>query len=260
MRYASAVRETWRHTDLSNAAADPVALIRYATLAASSHNTQPWRFELQSNRIVVRPDLSRSCPQVDPHVAEGNKAQFGDPRWASGMRKWIRFNGATAVRRGDGLYGASLGIPAVPQWLGNAMMRFAVSAQRQSQKDARQIRSAAAIVVVFSEADDKRHWVEAGRSFERLALQATALDLQTAFINQPVEVAPLRTQFAAFLGLGARRPDLIVRVGRGPAGPRSLRRPVQDVLVGDYGPLVGAEKAGEAARSSTNAADVAGPP
>ena len=85
--------------------------------------------------------------------------------------------------------------------------------------------------MIFSEADDKRHWIEAGRCYERLALQATALDLRTAFINQPVEVGALRSQFATFLGIGHRRPDLIVRIGRGPEMPRSLRRPVEQVLI-----------------------------
>ena len=62
------------------------------------------------------------------------------------------------------------------------------------------------------------------------ALQATALGLKHAFINQPVEVARLRPQLAALLGLGDRRPDLIVRFGYGPMLPRSLRRPVEAVL------------------------------
>jgi hypothetical protein len=56
------------------------------------------------------------------------------------------------------------------------------------------------------------------------------MELRTAFINQPVEVPALRSQFATFLGIGNRRPDLVVRIGRGPEMPRSLRRPVEQVL------------------------------
>lgn len=82
----------------------------------------------------------------------------------------------------------------------------------------------------ISDVDDRPHWIEAGRCYERLALQAAALGLRTAFINQPVEVPALRRQFAAFLGIGNRRPDLVVRFGRGPEMPRSLRRPVEQVL------------------------------
>jgi len=87
------------------------------------------------------------------------------------------------------------------------------------------------VAVVHSESDDIPHWIEAGRCYERLALNATALDLRSAFINQPVEVPALRAQFAAFLGIGHRRPDFIVRIGHGPEMPRSRRRPVQSVLV-----------------------------
>lgn len=313
---------------------DYVSLVQLATLAASSHNTQPWRFELRPQQIAILPDFSRRCPEVDPddhhlfaslgcaaenlllaaraaglaghpsydaaraclaieleaatpergrrfqaialrqcsrarydgstlttaelraleaagsgpgvgvllmadepskqqvadYVAAGNRAQFGDPRWAREMRKWIRFNAREAATTRDGLYGPVLGIPRVPRRLGELLMPLATSAERQSRKDVGDIRSSGAVAVLFSDADDPAHWIEAGRCVERLALEATALGLQTAFINQPVEVAALRQQFAAFLGIGSRRPDLVLRIGRGPAMPRSLRRPVEQVL------------------------------
>lgn len=41
-------------------------LVRLACLAANSHNTQPWLFHLEPGCIVVSPDFSRRCEQVDP--------------------------------------------------------------------------------------------------------------------------------------------------------------------------------------------------
>lgn len=41
-------------------------IIRYATLAANSHNTQPWRFRVEESAIDILPDLSRTTPAVDP--------------------------------------------------------------------------------------------------------------------------------------------------------------------------------------------------
>jgi len=41
-------------------------LVRYATLAANSHNTQPWRFRVGTGSIDILPDLSRATPAVDP--------------------------------------------------------------------------------------------------------------------------------------------------------------------------------------------------
>lgn len=40
--------------------------IRYATLAANSHNTQPWRFEMIEKGVQIWPDFSRRTPVVDP--------------------------------------------------------------------------------------------------------------------------------------------------------------------------------------------------
>lgn len=311
-----------------------LALVRFATMAASSHNTQPWKFRLQPGRIDVLPDFSRRLPVVDPddhhlfaslgcavenllqaaaadglcgdyrfdaaaslgrialtpaapvrsalfdaiphrqcsrsdydgsalspaelrqledaaqgdgvsvrllaepaqkervieYVAEGNRAQLGDPAWVDELKAWIRFSEAEARRSGDGLHGPAMGNPSVPRWLGSLFMRLTLSAARQSAKDARQIRGSSAVAVFHSGTDDPRHWAEAGRSYQRFALLATALGLRTAFINQPVEVPALRTQFATMLGLGGRRPDLVVRVGRGPAMPASMRRPLEQVL------------------------------
>ena len=48
------------------AGSDMRELIRYATLAANSHNTQPWRFSLGANAISILPDLTRRTLAVDP--------------------------------------------------------------------------------------------------------------------------------------------------------------------------------------------------
>lgn len=66
---------------------------------------------------------------------------------------------------------------------------------------------------------DKANWVEVGRSYQRFALQASALGIRNAMLNQPVEVVNLRPELAGLLGIGAERPDLVVRFGRGPKLP-----------------------------------------
>ena len=78
--------------------------------------------------------------------------------------------------------------------------------------------------------EDREHWTLVGRACQRFALQATALGLKTAFVNQPVEVAEVRPELAALVGMGGRRPDIVIRFGRGPEMPFSARRPVESVL------------------------------
>ncbi len=45
-------------------------LLRYAVLAPSSHNTQPWKCEIDGNEIVLRADRSRAMPALDPQGRE----------------------------------------------------------------------------------------------------------------------------------------------------------------------------------------------
>jgi hypothetical protein len=310
-------------------------LVRLATLAPSSHNTQCWNFAVKGQGITILPDFTRRCPAVDPDdhhvfvslgcaaenlahaalahglhavvrfdaargaivvgltptpaiesplfqaiavrqctrgdydgkplstdalrlleragsadgvhlllltdspaiervlpfVVHGNTAQLADPAFMKELAHWIRFNGADAVRSRDGLYTASSGNPAIPAWLGHLAFSWLLTAKGENDKIARQMRNAAGIAVFVGAVADPAHWVEVGRAYERFALQATALGVRTAFLNQPVEVTAVRSPFAAMLGLGGQRPDLVVRFGRGPVLPASLRRPVAAVIV-----------------------------
>ena len=169
--------------------------------------------------------------QVLDHVVQANTAQMADPAFVAELKSWIRFNGAAAVRTGDGLYSAASGNPSIPAWIGDLAFGWFFTPHGENDKYARQIRSSAGIAVFIGQTADKAHWVDVGRCYERFALQATALGIRNAFLNQPVEVISVQPQFAAAVGLAGQRPDLVLRFGRGPTLPRSLRRPVQAVLV-----------------------------
>ncbi len=311
-------------------------LVHYATLAASSHNTQCWKFQLEDRAISILPDLSRRCPVVDPddhhlyvslgcaaenliqaakaqglsgqftfdpsrngavrialepapaiitpqfeaiphrqctraeydgkplsheeiklieiagtgdgvrvmmlteraemetvldYVLLGNTAQINNNAFMRELKSWIRFNDREATRTGDGLSGLTTGNPSIPRWLGNLLFKLLIRVKPENDKNTRYIRSSAGIAVFVSDVDDKAHWVEAGRCYERFALQATALGIRNAFVNQPVEEASLRPHFARALGLESGRPDLVVRFGRGAEMPRSLRRSLDAVII-----------------------------
>lgn len=312
-------------------------LIRHATLAASSHNTQPWKFRIQQDSITILPDFSRRCPAVDPddshlfkslgcaaenvvhaaaaqgfsaevrydpgqdgvivllrrdpsaratdlfaaiterqcvkaaydgtaldaselalleeagqgrdvrvilltsaahksavidYVTRANVAQLTDRAFRDELVSWIRFNPAEALRTRDGLSGRTSGQPALPSWLARRVIRVALTPRGQAKSDATNIRSSAGVAVFVSRLNDKAAWVESGRAYQRFALQATALNVRTAFINQPIEVRSLRPQFESWLKLDGEHALLMVRFGHGPTVPFSLRRPIADVILG----------------------------
>ena len=172
----------------------------------------------------------RQIEQVLEFVVAGNTAQLNDKAFVAELEAWIRFSASEAMRTGDGLYAGASGNPSVPQWLGRLALPWVLTPKSENERYVRQMRNASGIAVFVSAANDKPHWVATGRCYERFALQATALGIRNAMLNQPVEVGSVRPQFSAMLGLGDLRPDLVVRFGRGPTLPYSMRRPVQAVL------------------------------
>ena len=171
---------------------------------------------------------------AEEYVVQGNLAQYADRAFRDELIAWLRFNKKEALSALDGLYSGCSGNPQVPRWLGG-MFVAGTDPQQQAEVDARKLRTSPAAVVVATEADDRDAWVRAGQVYERLALQMTALGIKSAFLNQPIETAALRAQFQSALGLGARLPQLLpqllLRFGYAAALPRSLRRPVDDVLL-----------------------------
>ncbi|MCX5477878.1 nitroreductase family protein [Kaistia geumhonensis] len=104
-------------------------LVRLASLAPNSHNTQPWRFEISEGRIAIRPDFARRTPAVDPDdhhlfVSLGAAAEtLSIAAAATGLPGTLRFE------ESDGaiLFDFAAGLPVASQ-LFNAI------AQRQSTR------------------------------------------------------------------------------------------------------------------------------
>lgn len=164
------------------------------------------------------------------YVTEGNQHQSANQAFLDELIAWLRFNQREAVSALDGLYTRASGNAEVPRWLGQ-MFVASNPPQQQSDRDAKNLRSSAGAVVVASATEDKAAWVRTGQVYERLALTMTTLNVKSAFLNQPIEVADVRPQFQAALSLGASVPQLLLRYGYAAAMPRSLRRPVAQVVV-----------------------------
>lgn len=170
--------------------------------------------------ITDRPQIDR----VRDLVVSGNSNQMADPAFMCELRSWLRFNPRQAAETGDGLYSVASGNPAMPRWIGRRALDWFVTAKSENDKYAAQLRSSSGIAVFVAAKEDREHWVLVGHACQRFALQATALGLKHAFVNQPVEVPSLRPDLAALVGLPGRRPDTVMRFGYGPDLPFSSRR------------------------------------
>ncbi|MET8272584.1 nitroreductase [Streptomyces sp. NPDC005096] len=72
-------------------------------------------------------------------------------------------------------------------------------------------------------------WLRAGQALERVLLTATLHDVSTSFATQPLEWPDLRWILRDPV-FGTGHAQMIIRMGYGPAGPRTPRRPWEQVL------------------------------
>lgn len=117
--YEEAQRRTWRTADFAPAdhAALMLELVRCATLAPSSHNTQCWKFRIGARSVTLLPDMARRCAAVDPddhhlfvslgcatenmiHAARAH-GPMADARFDASGRGWHR--GVVRPDEGDGV-------------------------------------------------------------------------------------------------------------------------------------------------------------
>ena len=190
--------------------------------------------ERAADRTGVRLLLLTERARIDgviEYVTQANSAQMHDPAFVAELKQWIRFDDSQAVLTGDGLAARSSGHPTLPSWLGGPLFSLFFREKSENDRYAKQLRSSAAVAVFAGARGDSANWFEVGRAYEHFALAATALGVRTAFVNQPIEVTAVRSPFAAWLGIGLQRPDLLVRLGHGPLLPYSVRRPVAAVIV-----------------------------
>jgi hypothetical protein len=170
--------------------------------------------------VTERPQMER----LRDLILAGNTAQIGDPAFVAELTHWLRFSPNVALRTGDGLFSAASGNPALPEWMGPWLFDRVFTVKAEADRYARQIATSAGIAVFVGAEANPEHWVKVGRACQRFALQATALGLKCSFLNQPVEVPGLRADLGSLVWLPGRRPDIVMRFGRGAALPFSARR------------------------------------
>lgn len=313
--------------------------IRYATLAPSGHNTQPWLFSIDDNSILVYPDYTRRLEVVDPDdhalfiglgcalenliiaanhmghgvsveyfppnekteciratitedkvavdpdlfsaiprrqstrskydgrpippehmeelrrvsaqdrvslmlftdpeeidpiiafVKEANVRQFSNKAFVNELIEWIRFSRKDALARRDGLNSGSMGLPFIPTWFGTFILSTLATPNGEAKKSERLIRGSSGLALFVAKFNDKPSWIDVGRSFQRFALKATALNIKHAHMNMPCEEVEIRSKLQQHLGLKTEHPMLLLRIGYSNPRPRSYRRPVEDVLI-----------------------------
>jgi hypothetical protein len=94
------------------------------------------------------------------------------------------------------------------------------------------LRSSSHLILFVCKRNDKRHWVETGRIFQRTVLTATSLGIAHAHLNMACEVETVRKKLSHQMELDAEeQPMLLIRTGYATEVARSPRRSPEEVLM-----------------------------
>ncbi|AXL86993.1 nitroreductase [Streptomyces sp. CB09001] len=85
------------------------------------------------------------------------------------------------------------------------------------------------LALLGTRSDGPRDWLMAGQALERVLLESTLAGLSTSLTSHPLEDRELRL-LARDPGSGVGHVQMVLRLGYGPKGPATPRRPVPDVL------------------------------
>lgn len=146
--------------------------------------------------------------------------------------KWIRFNRRTAKKTGDGLYSGTFGSPSVPKWLGKLILKLTLDPKREARKNVNLMKNSSGILIFIAKENNKEAWVNLGRSYQRVTLTATSLNIKHSHINPACQVIEARRELAEVLQLNPEeQPHLIIRIGYSAKRPYSFRRPIKEMLI-----------------------------
>ncbi|MCF8233864.1 MAG: hypothetical protein K9G67_02365 [Bacteroidales bacterium] len=316
---------------------EKLRMIRYAVKSPSGHNTQPWKFVMEENSIIIQPDFSRALPVVDPddhalfislgcalenlliaaaemsykagisfghkedwmdirveleksdavekdplfgyiekrqvtrskyrteklpqndldelvktsdtkdvvirpfvtdedirsllpYIVEGSDNQFKNKAFVNELVSWIRFSEKEVLKKGDGIWGASMGFPSVPRWLGKFIMKKIVSAKSEAKRWRKTIPLSAGLMMFSVKENKPEHWVRLGQAFQCFGLKSTQMGLKHAHVNMPLEEVGVRQKLMEGLNLQNETPLLLIRFGYADALPYSYRRKLNDLV------------------------------
>lgn len=164
---------------------------------------------------------------IADYVAQANRVQISDKKFRDELSSW---SSSTPRGRRDGMPGYATGAAFVLTYAGQFLFRTFRFADWQARRDRNLVIDAPALLLLGTDEDSPRQWLDTGQALEAIALRGCLEGIWVAFLNQPIEVSALREYLRKEFDIKGY-PQLLIRMGYGPCGGHTPRRPLEEVLL-----------------------------
>lgn len=155
----------------------------------------------------------------------------GDPE----ERRWVRTGVTPSESAGEPVDPDTV-LDGVPEYSfgprrqdGRAPVRDFARGREETARESAEFEHMPHLGLLYSDRDRPEDWLVAGQAMERVLLVATREGLASSFATQALENTELRWLLRDPVW-GAGPVQMVIRLGYGPLGSRTPRRPVRDVL------------------------------
>lgn len=159
-------------------------------------------------------------------VQEAEARNITDPGGDRDLAQWTQVDAPSASSADDG----------VPQYAfgprkrgGRAPVRDFAGPRQVAGREAADFEQNPQLALLSTAHDGQEDWLRAGQAMERVLLLATLKGLSSSFVTQPLEWTDLRWPLRdPVTGTGYQQ--VLLRLGYGPEGASTPRRPVTEIL------------------------------
>lgn len=160
-------------------------------------------------------------------VADADRVQMADAPFRHELARSIHSNRS---HKRDGMPGHALGMGDFASAIGPMVVRKFDRGEAAAKRDLALIAESSALAVLWTRSDTPRHWLRAGQALAAFLLNLQADGVSASFLNQPMQVVPLREWFRVLLACPGP-PQLVLRLGYATEIAPTPRRDPNEVIV-----------------------------
>lgn len=172
-------------------------------------------------------ELEEDRNKLADFIAEADRRQMADQSFRRELAAWIHSNRSTSH---DGIPAFAIGYKGIVSSMAPLVVRTFDIGKGQAAKDRQLAAGSPVLAVLVSDGDTVPDWIATGQSLARVLLLARSHEVWASFLNQPIELAELRTRLRDLI-CQKGFPQIVLRMGYGPGVNPTPRRTAGEVLM-----------------------------